>query len=138
MREGTRRATTGQKRGSSRCNFVWLLLFPFFMLTFLSPASTQPPWGGNLPKPQVAFALHTVWDPDLTDDNPAILSGVPVMKFKKRFKFLIALVGLVLLPFLIGQQPLSDAQLRQIIADWFGYPADQLQFENLSFVEILF
>lgn len=52
------------------------------------------------------------------------------MKFKKWFKFAVLLTVLALLPLLIGQQPLSDAQLRQIIADWLGYPVDQIQFKD--------
>jgi len=52
------------------------------------------------------------------------------VKVKKRLRFIAPLLILVLLPLLIGQQPLSDAQLRQIIADWLGYPIDQIQFED--------
>ncbi len=41
-------------------------------MTFLSPTFSQPPWGGNLPEPQVTFALHAVWDLDLTDSNLSV------------------------------------------------------------------
>ncbi len=54
------------------------------------------------------------------------------MKGKKWLKFGSILAILAVLPFLISQQPLSDAQLRQIIANWFGYSVDQLQFEDLG------
>lgn len=54
------------------------------------------------------------------------------MKGKKWLKFVPILAILAVLPFLIGQQPLSDAQLRQIVANWFGYSVDQLQFEDLG------
>lgn len=51
-------------------------------------------------------------------------------KVKKCLRLAIFLPIVALVPLLIGQQPLSDAQLRQIIANWLGYPIDQLQFEN--------
>ncbi len=53
-------------------------------------------------------------------------------KVKRCLRLAIFLPIVVLLPLLIGQQPLSDAQLRQIIADWLGYPVDQLQFEDFG------
>lgn len=51
---------------------------------------------------------------------------------RRWLKVLPILAALVVLPFLIEQQPLSDAQLRQIVANWFGYSVDQLQFEDLG------
>ena len=58
------------------------------------------------------------------------------MKFKRWFKFFILLPVLALLPLLIGQQPLSDTQLRQIIADWLGYPVDQIQFRDFGIGDV--
>jgi hypothetical protein len=58
------------------------------------------------------------------------------MKFKRWFKFVILLPILALLPLLIGQQPLSDTQLRQIIADWLGYPVDQIQFRDFGIGDV--
>jgi hypothetical protein len=58
------------------------------------------------------------------------------MKFKRWFKFVILLPILALLPLLIGQQPLSDTQLRQIIADWLGYPVDQIQFRDFGIYDV--
>ena len=52
------------------------------------------------------------------------------VKVKKWLRFVAPLPILVLLPLLIGQQPLSDAQLRQIVVNWLGYPIDQIQFED--------
>jgi len=54
------------------------------------------------------------------------------MKFRKVVKFVVLVILAALLPLLIGQQPLSDAQLRQIIADWLDYPIEQIQFEDLG------
>lgn len=51
------------------------------------------------------------------------------VKVKKWLRFVAPLPILVLL-LLTGQQPLSDAQLRQIVANWLGYPIDQIQFED--------
>jgi hypothetical protein len=44
-----------------------LLLFPFATKSF-----SQPPDPSQIPEPQIAYALHATWDPDLTDNNPSI------------------------------------------------------------------
>jgi len=57
-------------------------------------------------------------------------------KVEKWLRFAVLLPILASLLFLIGQQPLSDSQLRQIIADWLGYPVDQLQFKDYGIWDI--
>jgi N-acetylmuramoyl-L-alanine amidase len=47
--------------------FCLLLLIPFATKTF-----SQPPDPSQIPEPQIAYALHATWDPDLTDDNPSV------------------------------------------------------------------
>jgi hypothetical protein len=44
-----------------------LLLIPFATKTF-----SQPPYPSQIPEPQIAYALHATWDPDLTDNNPSV------------------------------------------------------------------
>ena len=53
---------------NSVCLTFCLLLFsPFTTKTF-----SQPPDPSQIPEPQIAYALHATWDPDLTDNNPSI------------------------------------------------------------------
>jgi len=47
-----------------------LLLSPFATKTF-----SQPPDPSQIPEPQIAYALHATWDPDLTDNNPSICTN---------------------------------------------------------------
>jgi len=39
---------------------------------FASLSFPQPPDPSQIPEPQIAYALHATWDPDLTDNNPSI------------------------------------------------------------------
>jgi len=50
--------------------FCLLLLSPFATKTF-----SQPPDPSQIPEPQIAYALHATWDPDLTDNNPSICTN---------------------------------------------------------------
>ncbi|MEJ7612850.1 MAG: hypothetical protein SQA66_04345 [Candidatus Fervidibacter sacchari] len=58
--------------------FCLLLLSPFATKTF-----SQPPDPSQIPEPQIAYALHATWDPDLTDNNPSIctISGTVAVPF---------------------------------------------------------
>ena len=47
-----------------------MLLSPFATKTF-----SQPPDPSQIPEPQIAYALHATWDPDLTDNNPSICTN---------------------------------------------------------------
>ena len=56
-----------------------MLLFPF-----ASKPSAQPPDPSQIPEPQIAYALHAVWDTDLTDSDPSACttSGTVAIPFK--------------------------------------------------------
>jgi len=69
------RATTRQKKGSlSRRNSVRTTLCLVFLTGFLfvSPSFSQPPDPSQIPEPQIAYALHASFDPDLTDNQPSL------------------------------------------------------------------
>gem|GEM_PF-3023543 len=42
---------------------------------FASLSFPQPPDPSQIPEPQIAFALHAQWDPDLTDNNPSVCTN---------------------------------------------------------------
>jgi len=43
-----------------------LYLLVFIALSFASKSFPQPPDPSQIPEPQIAYALHAVWTPDLT------------------------------------------------------------------------
>jgi hypothetical protein len=49
------------RRNSARLTFSLLSLAFFASLSF-----SQPPDPSQIPEPQITYALHAVWDPDLT------------------------------------------------------------------------
>jgi hypothetical protein len=55
------------RRNSARLTFSLLSLAFFVSLSF-----SQPPDPSQIPEPQIAYALHATWDPDLTDNNPSV------------------------------------------------------------------
>jgi len=48
---------------------VSLLNFPRLFRLPLLPPTPDP---SQIPEPQIAYALHAVWDPDLTNNNPSV------------------------------------------------------------------
>jgi hypothetical protein len=54
-------------RNSACLTFCLLSLAFFASLSF-----SQPPDPSQIPEPQIAYALHATWNPDLTDNNPSV------------------------------------------------------------------
>jgi hypothetical protein len=44
----------------------------FLLIPFVTKTFSQPPDPSQIPEPQIAYALHATWDPDLTDNNPSV------------------------------------------------------------------
>jgi hypothetical protein len=47
----------------------------FLLIPFVTKTFSQPPDPSQIPEPQIAYALHATWDPDLTDNNPSVCTN---------------------------------------------------------------